>query len=471
MFPQEKKSWTKHLDFIIADIIVLIISFFLSNYIRHGIFTLNRDYQSLLVVIVLLQVLIGVFYEPYKNVLKRGYIKEFRITFEFVLLNFVAVSFYLFIIKEGSTYSRLVLGYTYVMDFFVSYVVRIIMKRVIRHYHLYSEKRRSLLIISDKRHIEKNLEKIKSTLQNSFFVKGVCILDENRIGEKIQDYEIVADKSNALEYACREWIDDIFFGIEIKKIPQPLVEGLSIAGIPTHIVFSEEYQADNRPQKIENFGKYSVLSTYNRVYSNKQIVLKRLMDIVGGLVGCLFTLLLTIVIGPIIYIKSPGPIFYSSERIGLNGKRFKMYKFRSMIPQAEGLKRELLEQNRVKDGMMFKMKDDPRIIPGIGSFIRKTSIDEFPQFFNVLIGDMSLVGTRPPTPDEWEKYKPEHRVRMGTKPGITGMWQISGRNNIVDFDEVVKLDKEYIDNWDLGLDIKILFKTVLYLFSKHDDAM
>ena len=138
---------------------------------------------------------------------------------------------------------------------------------------------------------------------------------------------------------------------------------------------------------------------------------------------------------------------------------------------ADDLKDELRKQNRNKDGMMFKIKDDPRIIPGIGHFIRKTSLDEFPQFFNVLKGDMSLVGTRPPTLDEWQKYSPYYRSRLSVKPGITGMWQISGRSNITDFDEVVKLDNEYINNWSINLDIKILFKTILYLFKGGDDAM
>ena len=119
-----------------------------------------------------------------------------------------------------------------------------------------------------------------------------------------------------------------------------------------------------------------------------------------------------------------------------------------------------MEQNKVKDGMMFKMDDDPRIIKGIGHFIRKTSIDEFPQFWNVLKGDMSMVGTRPPTVDEWEKYSPRHRIRMATKPGLTGMWQVSGRSNITDFEEVVKLDERYIREWNFALDIKIILKTV-----------
>ena len=131
-----------------------------------------------------------------------------------------------------------------------------------------------------------------------------------------------------------------------------------------------------------------------------------------------------------------------------------------MYTDAEEQKKKLMEQNKIKDGMMFKMDDDPRIIKGIGHFIRKTSIDEFPQFLNVLKGDMSMVGTRPPTLDEWEKYSPRHRIRMATKPGLTGMWQVSGRSNITDFDEVVRLDEKYIREWSFGLDIRIIFKTI-----------
>ena len=145
---------------------------------------------------------------------------------------------------------------------------------------------------------------------------------------------------------------------------------------------------------------------------------------------------------------------------------------------AEERKKELMKENRVKDGMMFKLEWDPRIIgskrlpdgtykKGIGNFIRDTSIDEFPQFFNVLRGDMSLVGTRPPTVDEWEKYELHHHARLAIKPGITGMWQVSGRSNITDFEEVVQLDTQYIRQWNLGLDIKILLKTIGVIFKKE----
>ena len=151
-----------------------------------------------------------------------------------------------------------------------------------------------------------------------------------------------------------------------------------------------------------------------------------------------------------------------------------------MYMDAEERKKELMAHNRVKDGMMFKMDFDPRIIgnkivdgkqvTGIGSFLRRTSLDELPQLFNILMGNMSLVGTRPPTIDEWEKYKYHHRARLSTKPGLTGMWQVSGRSDITDFEEVVRLDTEYINNWSIALDIKILFKTFEVIF-KHDGAM
>ena len=198
--------------------------------------------------------------------------------------------------------------------------------------------------------------------------------------------------------------------------------------------------------------------------------LKRLTDICAGLLGCAITGIAFIFVAPAIYKASPGPIFFAQERMGKNGRRFKMYKFRSMYMDAEERKKELMEQNKMQ-GMMFKMDNDPRIIgsekgpgKGIGNLIRKMSIDELPQFYNILKGDMSLVGTRPPTVDEFEQYTGYQKRRISFRPGLTGLWQISGRSDIKDFDEVVKLDLEYIDNWSLLLDLKIIFKTILVVF-------
>jgi exopolysaccharide biosynthesis polyprenyl glycosylphosphotransferase len=187
-------------------------------------------------------------------------------------------------------------------------------------------------------------------------------------------------------------------------------------------------------------------------------MLKHTLDYVGGLVGFILFSLAYCVLGPIIKLDSKGPILFSQNRVGRNGRIFKCYKFRSMRADAEVLKKKLISQNEMQ-GLMFKMENDPRITK-VGRFIRKTSLDELPQFINVLKGDMSLVGTRPPTVDEYEKYEPKHKARVSMMPGLTGLWQVSGRSNIKDFDEVVKLDMEYIDNASFWFDIKIILLTI-----------
>ena len=194
------------------------------------------------------------------------------------------------------------------------------------------------------------------------------------------------------------------------------------------------------------------------VHNPSQLALKRVMDFVGGLVGSIISLPIILITAIPLLIESPGPLIFKQQRVGKNGRIFNIYKLRSMYVDAEERKQALMAQNKM-DGFMFKMDNDPRITK-VGKFIRKTSIDELPQFWNVLKGDMSLVGTRPPTVDEFEKYESHHKRRLSMNPGITGLWQVSGRSNIQNFEEVVKLDCQYIDTWSLWSDIKILFKTV-----------
>ena len=194
-------------------------------------------------------------------------------------------------------------------------------------------------------------------------------------------------------------------------------------------------------------------------------ILKRCLDIAGALVGCVLALIAMALIAIPLKLESPGPLLFKQKRVGLNGRIFNIYKIRSMYVDAEARKAELMKHNEM-NGLMFKMENDPRITR-VGRFIRKTSLDELPQFFNVLMGDMSLVGTRPPTLDEYEHYKSHHKRRLSMKPGITGLWQVSGRSEIEDFEEVVRLDVQYIDEWSLWLDIKLLLRTVAVVFSRR----
>jgi len=191
---------------------------------------------------------------------------------------------------------------------------------------------------------------------------------------------------------------------------------------------------------------------------------KRTFDIFfsGTAIVCLSPFLIVTALA--IRIESKGPIIYKSKRVGSNYDIFDFLKFRSMYADAEERKKELMAQNEM-NGLMFKMENDPRITK-TGDFLRKTSLDEFPQFINILKGDMSLVGTRPPTLDEFAQYSPYHKKRLSFRPGLTGMWQVSGRSDITDFEEIVKLDVEYIDNWSFWLDIKILLKTFLEVFTQ-----
>ncbi|MCK8634341.1 sugar transferase [Apilactobacillus kunkeei] len=199
------------------------------------------------------------------------------------------------------------------------------------------------------------------------------------------------------------------------------------------------------------------MEKHSNIYSNFYLTVKRLFDIAASLFALLITLPLILVVSLCIYLDDRGPIFYTQERIGKDGKPFRIYKFRSMCQNADAKKKELTEQNEV-NGAMFKMSNDPRVTR-VGCFIRRHSIDELPQLINVLLGNMTVVGPRPPLPEEVNQYSKHDKERLKVKPGCTGLWQVSGRNSL-DFDEMVELDINYIEHASLLLDMKICFKTI-----------
>lgn len=192
--------------------------------------------------------------------------------------------------------------------------------------------------------------------------------------------------------------------------------------------------------------------------------LKRVVDVAGALVGLAITSVLFIPLAIAVQLDNPGPILYSQIRCGVQGRTFRIWKFRSMVQNADGLKQALQDQNQAS-GHIFKIKDDPRITR-VGKLLRKTSLDEFPQFWNVLMGEMSLVGTRPPSLDEVAKYDRSHWQRLTVKPGITGEWQANGRSSVTDFEDIVKMDLDYQQKWSVLYDLQLIFKTVWVVFNK-----
>ena len=224
------------------------------------------------------------------------------------------------------------------------------------------------------------------------------------------------------------------------------------------------YKRRRADSYVSCVGTYPVITYHTVTLNTGEQVIKRIMDVAGGLAGIVLFSPVMLLAALAIKLDSPGPVIFRQIRVGKNGRTFQIYKFRSMYVDAEARKKELMAQNEM-NGLMFKMEDDPRITR-VGRFIRRTSIDELPQFFDVVRGSMSLVGTRPPTLDEYRQYESHHKRRLSMKPGITGLWQVSGRSDIDDFEEVVKLDVQYIDNWSIWMDIYLLFRTVGVVFDR-----
>ena len=198
----------------------------------------------------------------------------------------------------------------------------------------------------------------------------------------------------------------------------------------------------------------------------QQLVLKRCLDVIGATVGLVALAPLFLAVAVAVKLDTPGPVFFSQDRAGLGGRRFRMHKFRTMAVGADSEKPNLLALNRSGDSRLFKIPNDPRVTR-VGGFLRRWSLDELPQIWNVLLGDMSLVGPRPFFESDLEDYEAHHFRRLGAKPGVTGLWQVSGRSRVVDFEEVVRLDREYIEHWSIWLDVSILLRTIPAVFGRH----
>ena len=484
MYRQKSKGWYKHKDFIFMDLCCIVIAFILADWFRHeAIINLYTDeiYRNTIIFIVLLDLCVSVVSESYKGVLKRGYYLEFNAVLKQTIIAELGTGLYLFSIDNGHNFSRIVLYLMGIIYTGLTYLTRILWKKHLKS-KMAEEGEHSLYIVTNENSAEDVIRNVRENNYNLYDINGLVIIDKDMTGSWISGIPVVAELKDASAYICQKWVDEVFINVdEDYPFPQELMDELLEMGMVVHQNLAKIKNMQGQKQMIETVGGYTVLTTSMNFATDRQAFAKRTLDIVGGLVGCILTGIIYIFIAPAIYISSPGPIFFSQVRIGQNGKPFKMYKFRSMYMDAVERKAELMAQNKMSDGRMFKLDFDPRVIgnkilpdgrkkTGVGEFIRKTSLDEFPQFWNVLKGDMSLVGTRPILQDELEQYELHHRARIATKPGITGMWQVSGRSNITDFEEVVRLDTEYITKWNFGLDIKILLQTVKTVLKREGTA-
>lgn len=485
---KENKTFQTYILWLI-DIVCIIVAFMIASWLRYNVFG-DKDYgdKTIHYLMCLVFLLFGVVYfflaDWNRDFIIRGYAKELFSVIHFMSFMVFPAIVVIFFIKWYKFLSRPFVVLFVAIDILMTYFARIAFKKFFREYISSDSNAVRVVVVAEKDLMESTIKKLtKGGTKLGYKIVRAYAADvsskddlaayirknpgsEPGAGTEwyIEGVHIHAGIDNLTARLITDPFDEVFINtpnISQNKM-QDIILGFEEMGITTHYTL-ELPNISKAGTQFDDFLDYSVITYSMNRSSYKRLFIKRFLDILGGLIGVIITGIITLFLAPAIKLDSPGPIFFSQTRIGKNGRRFKIYKFRSMYIDAEERKKEL-EANNEMDGLMFKMDHDPRITK-VGAFIRKTSLDEWPQFLNVLKGDMSLVGTRPPTEDEFARYNEHYRRRLSMTPGITGLWQVSGRSEIKNFDDVVKLDLEYIDNWSLTEDIKILFRTFGVMFT------
>lgn len=460
---------TQNFEIFAVDTVCIILSYILATYLwvvlYRGQLQYSRDTIFDNMGLILFSFLGTIlFFNVNKEFFKRGAFAEFMHSLKMNLL-FAAVVSILIVIKGSfGTISRGVLVCTVLLNIVFMCVAHIWLRHYFTNNQRDNNRNIKMFLVTTVDRATKMLGNMSKNSEWYNNVKGIAIIDDDMKGDTICNVPVVADFNDMLDYAKREVVDEVFINVPYhtgRSLKNVIMEFENM-GVTVHLNIEVLENFEGFDKTVTMLGDIPVISFANTFFDYNKLIIKRAMDIIGSIIGLVITGIAIIFIAPPLLLESPGPLFFKQKRVGKNGRYFYMYKFRSMYKDAEERKKDLMDKNEM-NGLMFKMTDDPRITK-VGRFIRKTSIDELPQFWNVLKGEMSLVGTRPPTVDEFKKYESYHKRRLSIKPGITGMWQVSGRSSIEDFEEVVKLDLEYIDNWCLAQDIKIIVKTIGVIF-------
>jgi len=362
------------------------------------------------------------------------------------IIFFGNISFLLLLLKRGG------------MKFFLSYI---------RQEGLDPK---NILIVGSHKRAERIIYEFGEHKEYGLRIRSIIDPDSSRIGESVDSMIVTGDMSHFKEEIREREIDEVFFAIDLNHVLNihDIFTYLNTIGVSYHMMVNESVHAYadaniNMNPVVTSYYGMPMLSFHSVNASHFKLYIKNGIEKAFAILLLIFSFPVLVLFGVLVYITSKGPILFKQERVGLHGRKFYQYKLRSMIVDAEELKNELAHLNE-QSGPVFKIKNDPRLTK-VGRFMRKYSIDELPQLFNILRGSMTLIGPRPPVPSEVKEYKDMHHRRLSMKPGITGLWQVSGRNDIQDFNKWVKLDLEYIDNWSFMMDFRIALKTVSTVLS------
>ena len=459
MLKQQARLITKFA--VAVDVAALLTAFVLAFYtvqLTTGRLSAIWDYSWILVVVLPVWIFLLTYFGLYDSMRTKSFLAVVAELLKVHAAGALIVSSSVFLV-HATTYSRLLFGSFILFSLILIALAKGCIKLLLQYIRRKGYNTRNILIIGSGPKIQEFVEIIQNHSDWGLAIVAILELNDDRSDDDVIGFKRSDGTDKFLEM-CKECsIDEVLFSLprEHLSVVDEYLIGLQEMGITVRMVVDLYDSPTSRKELTMFHGDIPMLTYHSKAFDSGQLFLKRCLDIVGAIVGLSITGVVMPFIAAAIRIESKGSLFFGQDRVGENGRLFKCWKFRSMFVDAEARKKELMAHNEM-NGAMFKMKDDPRVTK-VGRFLRKTSLDELPQFWNVLKGEMSLVGTRPPTPDEVATYENWHRKRICIRPGITGLWQVSGRNQIQDFDEVVRLDIRYIEEWSLWLDIKLLFKT------------
>jgi exopolysaccharide biosynthesis polyprenyl glycosylphosphotransferase len=339
-------------------------------------------------------------------------------------------------------------------------VRRAVWRKVMERRYLEGLETRNVLIVGVGRVAHALRNHLEALRHMGFRFKGFIALDAK--DAEPGNADVVGNLSNCLDIARSLFVDEIYFSTPTDKSAIiALVEEARSTGVEVRVV-PDLYEGLAWNAPVEYIGQFPTIPLHRRDFPRGAFLIKRVIDVTFSLLAILVLSPVMAAIAILVKLDSPGPVLYESERIGRKGRTFYCYKFRTMVKDADGQRKDLLDRNE-RDGILFKIDKDPRITK-LGARLRKYSLDEVPQFFNVLAGDMSLVGPRPPIAAEVEQYKLAHLRRLDVLPGMTGLWQVEARQD-PSFDSYISLDTAYVENWNLMLDLRILARTISVVVS------
>jgi exopolysaccharide biosynthesis polyprenyl glycosylphosphotransferase len=398
-------------------------------------------------------------YGLYRPLQQMSGLHELRMGIHAVIIAGLTLCGTLYLSSAGSI-SRVEILLTVLLTFVLLAARRAVQRHLLYQRHRAGIETRNVLIVGAGRVAHALRNHLVSLDHLGFRFKGFVSLTEEESAS--DDVDIIGDLRHTLHLARSLFVDEIFLsvptdtGVVLNLVQQARAFGIDVRAIP------ELYDGLAWNAPVEYVGQFPTIPLHRRDFPLRAFLVKRALDLAAASLGLLALLPLLALLALAVKLDSPGPVFYTAKRIGRKGRTFDCYKFRTMVPNADQLQADLAHRNQ-RDSILFKIVDDPRITR-LGQFLRKYSLDELPQLYNVIRGDMSLVGPRPPVASEVEQYDLPHLRRLDVLPGLTGLWQVEARQD-PSFDSYISLDTAYIENWSLLLDIKILVRTVAVVFA------